>query len=104
MRILYIAPRPPYPPEGRETVRPYHQIRFMALRHDVDLVCFSGGGVDEWDARERLKKLVAADESETVDFKKSKAQLPRTGETFCALLNVDEGPRVPLPLAGSYTH
>jgi len=57
MRILYIAPRPPYPPEGRETVRPYHQIRFMALRHDVDLVCFSGGGVDEWDARERLKKL-----------------------------------------------
>ncbi|MEN8151502.1 MAG: glycosyltransferase family 4 protein [Planctomycetota bacterium] len=57
MRILYVAPRPPYPPEGRETVRPYHQIRFMALRHDVDLICFSGGGVDEWDARERLKKL-----------------------------------------------
>ena len=57
MRILFIAPRPPYPPEGRETVRPYHQIRFMALRHDVDLICFSGGGVDEWDARERLKKL-----------------------------------------------
>jgi sugar transferase (PEP-CTERM/EpsH1 system associated) len=57
MRILYIAPRPPYPPEGRETVRPYHQIRFLALRHDVDLICFSGGGVDEWDARERLKKL-----------------------------------------------
>ncbi len=57
MRILYIAPRPPFPPEGRETVRPYHQIRFMALRHDVDLVCFSGGGVDEWEARERLKKL-----------------------------------------------
>jgi len=53
---------------------------------------------------ERLKKLVAADESETVEFKKSKAQLPRTGETFCALLNVDEGPRVPLPLAGPYTH
>jgi sugar transferase (PEP-CTERM/EpsH1 system associated) len=57
MRILYIAPRPPYPPEGRETVRPYHQIRFMALRHDVDLISFSGGGVDEWEARERLKKL-----------------------------------------------
>jgi sugar transferase (PEP-CTERM/EpsH1 system associated) len=57
MRILYIAPRPPYPPEGRETVRPYHQIRFLALKHDVDLICFSGGGVDEWAARERLKKL-----------------------------------------------
>ena len=57
MRILYISPRPPFPPEGRETVRPYHQIRFMALRHDIDLICFSGGGVDEWAARERLSKL-----------------------------------------------
>jgi sugar transferase (PEP-CTERM/EpsH1 system associated) len=57
MRILYLCPRPPYPPEGRETVRPYHQIRFLALKHEVDLVCFAGGGVDEWDARERLTKL-----------------------------------------------
>jgi len=57
MRILHITPRPPFPPEGRETVRPYHQIRFLALHHDVDLVCFSGGGVDEWQAREQLKNL-----------------------------------------------
>ncbi|MHC4471896.1 MAG: glycosyltransferase [Planctomycetota bacterium] len=57
MRILYISPRPPFPPEGRESVRPYHQIRFLALKHQVDLICFSGGGVDEWDARERLSKL-----------------------------------------------
>ena len=56
MRILYLAPRPPFPPEGRETVRPYHQIRTLALHNDVDLICFSGG-VDEWEARERLKKL-----------------------------------------------
>ncbi len=57
MRILYVAPRPPYPPEGRETVRPYHQIRFLALHHDVDLVCFSSAGVDEWEARERLRNF-----------------------------------------------
>jgi sugar transferase (PEP-CTERM/EpsH1 system associated) len=57
MRILYLTPRPPFPPEGRETVRPYHQIRSLALRHDVDLMCFSGGGVDEWEARERLQNL-----------------------------------------------
>jgi sugar transferase (PEP-CTERM/EpsH1 system associated) len=57
MRILYMTPRPPFPPEGRETVRPYHQIRSLALRHDVDLMCFTGAGVDEWDARERLRNL-----------------------------------------------
>jgi len=38
---------------------------------------------------ERLKKLVAAGESETVEFKKSTAQLPRAGETLCAFLNGD---------------
>ncbi len=57
MRILFLAPRPPFPPEGRETVRPYHHLRFLALKHDVDLICFSGGGVDEWAARERLQRL-----------------------------------------------
>jgi sugar transferase (PEP-CTERM/EpsH1 system associated) len=57
MRILYLAPRPPYPPEGRETVRPYHQVRQLALRHDVDLLCFSNRGVQEIDARERLGKF-----------------------------------------------
>lgn len=57
MRILYLTPRPPFPPEGRETVRPYHQIRSLALRHDVDLMCFSGTGVDEWEARDRLRNL-----------------------------------------------
>jgi sugar transferase (PEP-CTERM/EpsH1 system associated) len=57
MRILYVAPRPPYPSDGRETVRPYHQIRFLSLHHDVDLVCFSAAGVDEWEARERLRNF-----------------------------------------------
>jgi sugar transferase (PEP-CTERM/EpsH1 system associated) len=29
----------------------------MALHHDVDLICFGNGDVDEWEARERLKNL-----------------------------------------------
>ena len=53
MRILYLAPRMPHPELDRENVRPYHQIRFLALRHDVDLVTFGGGGA-EWDARRVL--------------------------------------------------
>ena len=34
-----------------------------------------------------LRRLVAGGESETVEFKKSTAQLPRAGETLCGFLN-----------------
>ena len=56
MRVLYLAPRMPFPELDRENVRPYQQIRFLALRHDVDLVTFGGGG-SEWDARRSLRKF-----------------------------------------------
>ena len=42
------------------------------------------------DLRE-LQSIVAAGESETVEFKKSTAQLPRAGETLCAFLNGNGG-------------
>lgn len=38
-----------------------------------------------------LEQIVAAGESETVEFKKSTAQLPRVGETLCAFLNGQGG-------------
>ena len=38
-----------------------------------------------------LQSIVAAGESETVEFKKSTAQLPRAGETLCAFLNGNGG-------------
>ena len=56
MRVLFLAPRVPYPTLDRENVRPYHAIRFLSLRHDVDLVTFGGRGV-EWDARRRLRRF-----------------------------------------------
>jgi ATP-dependent DNA helicase RecG len=40
---------------------------------------------------EELQSLVEAGESETVELKKSTAQLPRAGETLCAFLNGDGG-------------
>jgi ATP-dependent DNA helicase RecG len=36
---------------------------------------------------EEVRRLVEAGESETVEFKKSTAQLPRAGETLCGMLN-----------------
>ena len=40
---------------------------------------------------EALKRLVAAGESESVEFKKSTAELARAGETLCAFLNSNGG-------------
>ncbi len=51
-----MAPRIPFPALDRENVRPYQAIRFLSLRHDVDLVTFGGGGI-EWDARRRLRRF-----------------------------------------------
>lgn len=56
MRILFLAPRCPFPPLERENIRPYHHIRFLSLRHDVDLVTFAGGG-SEWEARRSLRRF-----------------------------------------------
>ena len=56
MRVLYLAPRIPYPELDRENVRPYHQIRFLSLRHDVGLVTFGGTG-SEWDASKAIRRF-----------------------------------------------
>jgi len=56
LRVLFLAPRIPFPALDRENVRPYHAIRFLSLRHDVDLVTFGGRGV-EWDARRKLRQF-----------------------------------------------
>ena len=56
LRILYLAPRIPFPPLDRENVRPYHQIRFLSLRHDVDLVAFGGNG-SEWESRRLMRRF-----------------------------------------------
>jgi sugar transferase (PEP-CTERM/EpsH1 system associated) len=56
VRVLYLAPRIPFPELDRENVRPYQQLRFLALRHDVDLVTFGGTG-SEWDARRVLRRF-----------------------------------------------
>jgi ATP-dependent DNA helicase RecG len=38
-----------------------------------------------------LEAMALAGESETVEFKKSSAQLPRAGETLCGMLNGNGG-------------
>jgi sugar transferase (PEP-CTERM/EpsH1 system associated) len=45
MRILFLAPRFPYPPLRGDQVRAYHQIRILSRRHGVTLVALADGDV-----------------------------------------------------------
>ena len=39
MRILYLVHRIPYPPNKGEKIRAFHQVRYLAGRHTLDLIC-----------------------------------------------------------------
>ena len=39
MKLLYLAHRIPYPPNKGEKIRAYHQVRYLAQRHTLDLAC-----------------------------------------------------------------
>src|SRR5271165_5499990 len=41
MRILFLAHRIPYPPDKGEKIRAFHELRYLASRHQVDLFCFA---------------------------------------------------------------
>jgi sugar transferase (PEP-CTERM/EpsH1 system associated) len=53
LNILYITHRIPYPPTKGDKIRAFHQIRELARRHAVHLVC----GIDAKDDVEGLKPL-----------------------------------------------
>lgn len=40
MQILFLAHRIPYPPDKGEKIRAFHELRYLASRHKVDLFCF----------------------------------------------------------------
>ena len=39
MKILYLVHRIPYPPNKGEKIRAFHQVKYLAKHHKVDLVC-----------------------------------------------------------------
>jgi sugar transferase (PEP-CTERM/EpsH1 system associated) len=41
MRVLFLAHRVPYPPDKGEKIRAYHELDFLASRHEVDLFAFA---------------------------------------------------------------
>jgi len=41
MQILFLTHRIPYPPDKGERIRAFHELRYLAARHEVDLCCFA---------------------------------------------------------------
>ena len=41
MQILFLTHRIPYPPDKGERIRAYHELRYLAARHEVDLFCLA---------------------------------------------------------------
>src|SRR5271166_2317117 len=41
MQILFLTHRIPYPPDKGERIRAFHELQYLAARHDVDLFCFA---------------------------------------------------------------
>src|SRR5208337_1830312 len=50
MQILFLAHRIPYPPDKGETIRSFHELRYLAGKHKVDLFCFADSalGPKDW--------------------------------------------------------
>lgn len=46
MRIFFIAQRVPYPPNRGDRITTYHEVRFLAERHEVEVFCLSDGAAD----------------------------------------------------------
>jgi sugar transferase (PEP-CTERM/EpsH1 system associated) len=46
MQILYLAHRVPYPPDKGERIRAFHELKYLGVRHDVDLCCFADSHED----------------------------------------------------------
>ncbi|MBK6941152.1 MAG: TIGR03087 family PEP-CTERM/XrtA system glycosyltransferase [Planctomycetes bacterium] len=38
MKLLFLCHRIPYPPDKGDKIRSYHELRYLAARHDVDLI------------------------------------------------------------------
>lgn len=59
MNILYLAHRIPYPPDKGDKIRSFHQIRYLAERHKIALICFVDDRRDLGHA-DRLREFCAS--------------------------------------------
>jgi len=60
MRILFLAHRIPYPPNKGEKIRAFHELRFLAANHSIDLFCFADDRAEaeeQWNLRSYCRRI-----------------------------------------------
>ncbi len=65
MRIVFAAPRLPYPPNRGDKIRTFYHLSHLARRHEIHLVCLAGS--DEDRHAEALRELCASQSIVTFD-------------------------------------
>ena len=69
MQILFLTHRLPYPPDKGERIRAFHELRYLAERHEVDLFCFA----DSQESAENKQALQGICRSVYVEVLKGRA-------------------------------
>jgi len=90
MQILFLTHRIPYPPDKGERIRAFHELRYLAARHEVDLFCFA----DSPESAQNQQFLRGMCRSVDVEVLKKPARL------FHAAVNVFTG----RPMSFGYFH
>lgn len=60
MKILFLAHRIPYPPNKGEKIRAFHELKFLAERHTIDLFCFADNSAEaeeQWNLRSLCRRI-----------------------------------------------
>ena len=80
MQILFLTHRLPYPPDKGERIRAFHELRYLAKRHEVDLFCFA----DSQKSAENKQVLQGICRSIYVEVLKRPIRLLRAAGNFFA--------------------
>jgi sugar transferase (PEP-CTERM/EpsH1 system associated) len=78
MQILFLTHRLPYPPDKGERIRAFHELRYLAERHEVDLFCFA----DSQESAENRQGLEGICRSIYVEVPKRPIRLLRAAGNF----------------------
>ncbi len=78
MQILFLTHRLPYPPDKGERIRAFHELRYLAQRHEIDLFCFA----DSRTSAENKRALQGICRSIYVEVLKRPSRLLRAAGNF----------------------
>jgi sugar transferase (PEP-CTERM/EpsH1 system associated) len=79
MQILFLTHRVPYPPDKGERIRAFHELRYLAARHEVDLFCFA----DSQECAENQRYLRSMCRNVHVEVLSKPVRILQAASNFC---------------------